>query len=131
VLDANRAAAALQTRGLLRIAGARRKSVRNSGELAMERARQRFIEAHRAKVLRAQIAARQEAQVMSSYLAELEAAHGDSDASLEWIEWVREYITKLDPLTAPPSMPAEPEISREDLKPFLPGGMSPYGPGRW
>jgi hypothetical protein len=100
-------------------------------ELAIERARQRFIEAYRAKVLRAQIAARQEAQVMSAYLAELEAAHGASAESAEWIEWVREYIRRLDPLQSPPSMPAEPEISREDLKPFLPGGMNPYGPQRW
>jgi hypothetical protein len=100
-------------------------------ELQMERARQRFLEAHRAKVLRAQIAARQEAQVMSAYLAELEAAHGASSESAEWIDWIRDFITRLDPLHSPPSMPAEPEISREDLKPFLPSGVSPYGPERW
>jgi hypothetical protein len=100
-------------------------------ELAMERARDRFIEAHRAKVLRAQIAARQEAQMMSAYLVELQAAHSDTVESTEWIEWVRDYITHVDPLQSPPSMPAEPEISREDLKPFLPSGMNPYGPERW
>jgi hypothetical protein len=28
-------------------------------------------------------------------------------------------------------MPETPEISREDLKPFLPRGVNPYGPERW
>jgi len=97
----------------------------------MERARERFVEAHRAKVLRAQIAARQEAQVMAAYLAELEAAYGEDGEASEWIEWVREYIARVDPLSAPPAMPETPEISHEDLKQFLPNGVSPYGPERW
>lgn len=100
-------------------------------EQQMERAKQRYIGSQRAKVLRAQITARQEAQVMRSYLAELEAAHGDRPESTEWIEWIRAFIISIDPLSAPPSMPQEPEISREDLKPFLPRGVNPYGPERW
>jgi hypothetical protein len=52
-------------------------------ELQMERAKQRYLEAHRAKVLREQIAARNEAAVMRNYLAELEAAHGDASESAE------------------------------------------------
>lgn len=100
-------------------------------ELEMDHARQRFLEAHRAKVLRAQIAARQEAQVMSAYLAELEDTHGDAPQSAEWIEWIQEHIKRVDPLQTPPSLPDEPDISREDLKPFLPAGVSPYGPDRW
>jgi hypothetical protein len=100
-------------------------------ELQMERARQRFLEAHRAKVLRAQIAARQEAQVMSAYLTELEAKHGAIPESAEWIEWIREFIKRVDPVQSPPSMPEEPEVSRDDLTPFLPNGVNPYGPERW
>lgn len=100
-------------------------------ELQVERAKERFIEAHRAKVLRAQIAARSEAQVMRAYLAELEAEHGGSEESTEWIEWIRSFIAGVDPFTSPPTMPTEPEISREDLKPFLSAGVNPYGPDRW
>jgi hypothetical protein len=100
-------------------------------EQQIDRAKQRYIETHRANVLRAQLAARQEAQVMRSYLAELEAAHGDRPESAEWIDWIRAFITSIDPLSSPPSMPEEPEISREDLKPFLPRGVNPYGPERW
>jgi hypothetical protein len=100
-------------------------------ERQMERARQRFLEAHRAKVLRAQIAARQEARLMSAYLTELETTHGGIPESAEWIEWIREFIKRVDPVHSLPSMPEEPEISREDLKPFLPNGVNPYGPERW
>jgi hypothetical protein len=46
-------------------------------------------------------------------------------------EWIREFTKRVDPLHSSPSMPEEPEISREDLKPFLPSGVSPYGPDRW
>jgi hypothetical protein len=104
---------------------------RRKWELAMERAQERFLEAHRAKVLRAQLAARQEAKVMSAYLVELEEVHVDSPEWAEWIAWVREYIKRVDPLESAPSMPEEPEISREDLKLYLPSGMNPYGPERW
>jgi hypothetical protein len=100
-------------------------------EAHMERARERFLDAHRAKVLRAQVAARAEAEGLSAYLAELEAAYGATPESTEWIDWVRSYIERLDPLQASPTMPADPEISRDDLRPFLPAGVSPYGPERW
>jgi len=100
-------------------------------EAQIAAARERFLEAHRTNALRAQIAARHEAKAMSTYLAELEAAHGASPESSEWIEWIREFIARIDPLTAPTTMPTEPEIAPEDLKPFLPAGVSPYGPQRW
>jgi hypothetical protein len=57
---------------------------------------------------------------MSAYLAELEAAHGDNPDSASWIAWVRDYIARIDPPASPPTMPEVAEISREDLKPFLP-----------
>jgi hypothetical protein len=100
-------------------------------EAAMEEARLRFVEEHRANVLRAQIAARHEARTMSEYLSELEAEYGDDAQAQEWITWVRQYLERIDPLRKTPSMPAEPEISRDDLRPFLPRGMNPYGPQGW
>jgi hypothetical protein len=54
-------------------------------EAHIARARERFVEAHRAKVLRAQVAARHEAKALSAYLAELEAAHGASSESTKWM----------------------------------------------
>jgi hypothetical protein len=100
-------------------------------ELAIEGAKQRFHEVQRANVLRAQVAARAEAKVMADYLAELEQSHGESPESAAWIEWVRGFIARVDPLASPPTMPEEREVSREDLKPFLPQGVSPYGPQGW
>lgn len=48
-----------------------------------------------------------------------------------WIEWIGGFIDRLDPLTTTPTMPEAPEPSLEDLKEFLPRGVSPYGPERW
>jgi hypothetical protein len=104
---------------------------RRAWDVEMERAKVRFMRAHRAKVLRDQVAARQEAQLIATYLADLEKAHGDSPEAAEWIEWIRDFVTRLDPLSSPPGMPPEPEISREEMKPYLPPGVSPYGPDRW
>jgi hypothetical protein len=100
-------------------------------ETDVERAKELFIEAHRANELKAQVNARREAEAMRAYLVELEAAHGESAVSAEWIAWIRSYIDKRDPLTNAPEMPVSPDISREDLKPFLPPGVNPYGPQRW
>jgi hypothetical protein len=66
----------------------------------MERARARFMEAYRATTLRAQIADWQEAQVASAYLAALEQAHGNDSDAAEWIEWIREFVARLDRCTA-------------------------------
>jgi hypothetical protein len=97
----------------------------------IERATELFIESHRANELRAQMTARREAEAMRAYLNELEDQYGESAESSEWIEWIRGYIIRRDPLAQPPVMPAAPDPSREDLKAFLPPGVSPYGPERW
>jgi len=99
-------------------------------ELAMERAKERFIESFRGKALRAQTTAWQEANELRSYLAALEESYGDEPDAVEWIEWVRGFIARLDPLNRAQTMPEPAEISAEDLKPFL-GGLSPYGPRGW
>ena len=99
-------------------------------ELEMDRATDRFHEAHLANVLRAQVTAWQEARAVREYLAMLEHRHGDSVESAEWIAWIGGYAERLDPLRTPPTMPQKPEPSPEDLKPFL-NGLSPYGPPAW
>jgi macrodomain Ter protein organizer (MatP/YcbG family) len=55
----------------------------------MERAKERFRQAHLAETLRAQIAAAQEAQRIRDYLAALESEHGQSADAAEWISWIR------------------------------------------
>jgi hypothetical protein len=103
---------------------------RHRWELAMESARERFFEAHCAQVLHAQISAWQEASTIRSYLDALEARYSDSPDSAEWIAWIRTFLDeRVDPLASPPTMPEKPEISPDDLKPFL-DGLSPYGPSR-
>jgi hypothetical protein len=111
---------------------ARRKSeeLQQQWEAAMERAKARFVESYRGKVLRAHVSAWQEAKELSIYLASLEEAHGDEPEAAESIEWVRGFITRLDPLNRAQTMPEPAEIGADDLKPFL-GGLSPYGPRGW
>jgi hypothetical protein len=99
-------------------------------DLAMERARERFIEAHRAQALRTKVAAWEEAKQFRAFLATLEELHGANEEAAEWIEWVRRYVERYDPLNSEQSLPTPDEIRPEDLKPFL-GGLSPYGPNRW
>jgi hypothetical protein len=65
------------------------------------------------------------------YCAAVEETHPESPPSAEWITWARGYSDRIDPLTDPPAMPADPEeISPDDLKPYL-GRWNPYGPDRW
>lgn len=88
-------------------------------ELALEQAKERFLEHYRAKVLREQMASWHEARAIREYLASLEERHGDKPESVEWIGWIRRYVDQdLDPVASPPRMPPEPEIRPEDLRPF-------------
>jgi hypothetical protein len=105
-----------------------RESERRAHEhaVALEHAKQRFLEQDRARVLREQVAAWQEARAIRDYLALLEERHGDSPESADWIAWIRRYVDEhLDPLFSAPEMPHEPDIRPEDLRPFLSGA------GRW
>lgn len=101
-------------------------------EAAMERAKLRFIEAEREKVLRSQVADWQEVQLFEHYLKELEDAHGDDPEAAEWIDWARSFVIRLNPLARPARMPDVPDPEASDLTPFL-GGWNPYGPQgrRW
>ncbi|HXJ49308.1 MAG TPA: hypothetical protein VNF91_09095 [Candidatus Acidoferrum sp.] len=89
-------------------------------ELALEAARQRFLEQHRAQILREQVAAWLDARAIRDYLALLEERYGDREESVEWIDWIHRYVDQhVDPLASPPRMPPEPEVSPHDLRPFL------------
>ena len=89
-------------------------------ELALAKAKERFLEDYRARTLREQVGAWQQARLMRDYLSLLEERYGEDPTSAEWIAWVRRYVDdNVDPLASPPSMPSDPEIKPEDLRPFL------------
>lgn len=88
---------------------------RNWHEL-MDQAKERLIEAHRAKHLRAQADAWHEADRLRRYCDAIESAHGDDAETAQWIAWARSYADRLDPLTHPPKMPEPPEPTPEALQ---------------
>jgi hypothetical protein len=94
----------------------------------MAQAQERLVEAHRAKHLRAQADAWQEADRLRRYCDALESAHGADAGTAEWVAWARAYADRLDPLTEPPKVPEPPEPRPEALQEFLPDGWSAYGP---
>lgn len=104
---------------------------RRAWEAAMERARAQFLQQRRAEALARQIELWRRANDIREYCAAVEETHPESPAGAEWITWARGYSDRIDPLTYPPAMPADPEeISPDDLKPYL-GRWNPYGPDRW
>lgn len=101
-------------------------------EAAIERAKLRLVEAHRAEVLRERVQAWREAEQIRAYCDAVEARHGQDAIAAEpgasqWLVLAREHADRAQEL---PRMPADPEITHEALKPFL-DGWSPYGPRGW
>jgi hypothetical protein len=94
----------------------------------MEEARKRLVETQRAGLLRAQAAAWQEAELLRRYCDAMEAVHGESPETSEWIAWARDFAARLDPLREPPLMPEPPEETPEALQEHLPEGWSVHGP---
>lgn len=105
---------------------------RQRWEQAMDVARQRYAEYHRASVLSAQMDRWRRTQDLDQYLAAMRAraqtlpAEEHHDAH-QWIAWVQQHRDAIDPLTKALAMPPIPDPKPEDLKPHL-GGWSPYGP---
>jgi hypothetical protein len=101
-------------------------------EAAMDRAKRRLVEDHRVSVLRTRVGAWHEADAIRAYCEAVEARHGaetiaaDADAA-QWLAFAREHADRAQRV---PTMPADPEITHEALKPYL-GKWSPYGPGGW
>jgi hypothetical protein len=94
----------------------------------MAQAKERLIEAHRAKHLSAQADSWHAADRLRRYCDALESAHGDDSEAAEWIAWARAFADRIDPLTEPPKIPDPPEPTPEALQEFLPEGWSAYGP---
>ncbi len=99
-------------------------------EAAMANAKGRFIEDHQLDVLRRRVQAWQEADAIRVYCDAVEARHGHSATEANTAAWLGLARAHADRLQRVPTMPADPEITNEALKPYL-GGWSPYGPRRW
>ncbi|MCT2265966.1 hypothetical protein M3F32_15515 [Dietzia cinnamea] len=105
---------------------------RQRWEQAMDVARQRYAEHHRAHVLTEQLDRWRRAQELDLYLKAMRArtetlpAEEHHDA-YQWLAWVQQHRDSTEPLTGTLAMPPTPDPTPEDLKPHL-GGWSPYGP---
>lgn len=104
------------------------ESRRIEWEHHIENARAQLLEQQRAEILRKQAARWREANDLRAYRDEIEARYGDVQETRRWIEWIDEFIDKLDPLTSPPTLPSAPEESVDALQPFMPKGWSAEDP---
>lgn len=90
---------------------------------------------HYGSILREQAGAWREANALRQYCDALErrcdATVGEEGADVEsaraWLRWARDFAEAIDPLGELPPMPSEPELTPDDLKPYL-GRWSPHGP---
>ncbi|MBT2513079.1 hypothetical protein [Arthrobacter sp. ISL-30] len=102
-------------------------------EEAMERARVRIQDHHKAQQLKSQADAWAEATMLRQYVDALEARlSSERDAALvnrglDWLTWARDYINAKDPLLRAIEVPVLADYRDEDLVPFL-DGWSPHGP---
>lgn len=97
-------------------------------ERAMEQARVRHTEHHRALILDEQLDAWQRATTIRAYCQAIEELRPAYVAAADWVAWARERADRLDPLGSELALPDPPEkVSPLDLQPFL-DGWSPYGP---
>lgn len=111
---------------------------RRAHEQALERARERLVQAHRAKALAAQIEAWRLAGEIRAFCAvvreRLPVVPREMDAEDvgAWLAWAETYADQIDPSFHPSGMPADPEPTPEALRPFL-DGWSPYldDPASW
>jgi hypothetical protein len=99
-------------------------------EAAMVLARERATRHHHLERLRRQVDAWQEAERIRRYCDAIEERHGNAvtadPEATRWLQFARQHADQAQRL---PRMPADPELTSEDLTPFL-GGWSPHGPYR-
>jgi hypothetical protein len=93
----------------------------------MRQAEERLVESHRPAHLRDQGSSWHAAESLRRYCDAMDAAYGDRSQTAEWLAWARAYITRLDPLTAPPEIPEPPDACAEALQAHLPNGWSARG----
>ncbi|MHA7271195.1 hypothetical protein [Arthrobacter sp. HLT1-20] len=109
------------------------ETTRRRWEAAMERARTRIQDHHKAEQLSAQATAWAEASKLRAYVDALDARLAEEqDTELvscgrAWLEWSRSHIDAKDPLLNPIEIPVLLDYSDDDLTPFL-DGWSPDGP---
>ncbi|WP_458113868.1 hypothetical protein M1D88_07225 [Arthrobacter sp. R1-13] len=114
---------------------ARRKAeeTQRRWEAAMERARIRIQDHHKAQQLKIQADAWAEAAMLRKYVDVMEARVSSErdvelvNRGLVWLSWARDYINAKDPLLRPVEVPVLADYRDEDLVPFL-DGWSPHGP---
>lgn len=97
-------------------------------DLAREAAVVKLIEAHRAAIQRQQVEDWGFAQRITSHLQAAEdnlSSHPEQlESANEWMEWIRGYIERLNPLSSSLSMPADTKATSEALAPH----MKPWSP---
>jgi len=105
---------------------------RQRWEQAMDRARDDFRQAALAVELASQLERFRLVGEIDQYLAALhcapQPARAEQRASArDWIDWITTYRDQINPARHPPVMPATPDPSPDDLRPFL-KGLSPHDP---
>jgi hypothetical protein len=98
----------------------------------MDRARDDFRQAALAVELASQLERFRLVGEIDRYLAALHCAPQPAGAEQrasagDWIDWIVAYRDQINPVRQPPVMPATPDPSPDDLRPFL-EGLSPYDP---
>jgi len=70
-----------------------------------------------------------EARSIRGYIRTLEQSHATGPDVPAWVGWASDYVDRLDPTRTPQGLPEMADkITPDELKPFLPPGVSPYGP---
>lgn len=99
--------------------------------LAREAAVEKLNEAHRAEILRQQVEDWELTQRIQCYLEAVESHLDDhpeqAQSAHAWLEWIRNYVERLNPLSSELSMPADPQPTSEALAPHM-KPWSPHGP---
>lgn len=96
---------------------------------AMDEARAAVVEQQRGDALRAQVTAWHDASQIRAWCDAASDLHPDDSDMTAWVEWARDYATRIDSQATPPRAPEAEPIAADDLRPFL-DGWSPYGPKR-
>jgi len=108
-----------------------REERRRQWEAAHQAAVGALIETHRVAELRTQIEHWELAQRTASYLAAVEeylSAHPEQrQLAAEWLEWIRGFAERINPLSSSLCMPPDPKPAPEALAPHM-KPWNPYGP---
>lgn len=109
----------------------RKQQKQQAWEVAMDRAGSQFQEDRRIAALNSQLSDWEKAARIRRFCEACEAdpvRNVDSADRGEWMAWCRDYADRIDPVVRGPSAPAQCEPRPEDLRPYLPQGMTPYQP---